>query len=311
MSGRVTVIYIGGLGRSGSTLLDRMLGQLPGHLSAGEIRDLWQRGIRENRLCGCGVPFADCPFWSQVGVDAYGGWDRLDVDEVIELKEHVDRHSRMPFLVRPGLWPSFQRKLNRYVEILAPLYRSIHEVGGASAIIDSSKAPSTAYLLRHLPDVDLRAVHLVRDSRGVAYSWTKQVVRPDVVGKTVYMHRYSPNRIAMRWMTRNAQMEYISKLGVPRAFLRYESLVAQPRDEMERILKELALPSSPEDLGFISNGSVMLGTGHTVMGNPVRMQDGPLPLRLDDQWRTGLDPRQRRMVTLLTRPLLRRYGYKP
>ena len=198
MSGRVTVIYIGGLGRSGSTLLDRMLGQVPGHSSAGEIRDLWQRGIRENRLCGCGMPFADCPFWSQVGKEAYGGWDRLDVDEVIELKEHVDRHSRMPFLVRPGLSPPFRRKLNRYIEILAPLYRSIYEVGEGRTIIDSSKAPSTAYLLRHLPDMDLRAVHLLRDSRGVAYSWTKQVVRPDVPGKTVYMHRYSPYRIAAR-----------------------------------------------------------------------------------------------------------------
>jgi hypothetical protein len=235
----------------------------------------------------------------------------VNVQEVIGLKEDVDRHSRLPLLLRPGLSPHFQRKLERYLEVLSPLFRSIHEVGGTNAIIESSKAPSTAYLLRHLPQLNLRAIHLVRDSRGVAYSWTKQVVRPDVPGKTVYMHRYSPYRIASRWVTRNAQMEYISRLGVPRAFLRYESLVTEPRREMERILRDLGLAVGGEDLGFISNRSVMLGTGHTVMGNPVRMHDGPLQLRLDDQWRMAMDPGQRRMVTLLTRPLLRRYGYQP
>ena len=67
----VKVLYIGGLGRSGSTLLDRMLGQLPGFFSAGEIRDLWQRGLRENALCGCGAPFKECEVWTRVGKEAY------------------------------------------------------------------------------------------------------------------------------------------------------------------------------------------------------------------------------------------------
>jgi hypothetical protein len=57
----VRVLYIGGLGRSGSTLLDRMIGQLPGFFSAGEIREVWQQGLRENRPCGCGTPFRPWP----------------------------------------------------------------------------------------------------------------------------------------------------------------------------------------------------------------------------------------------------------
>ena len=36
-AGPVRVLYIGGLGRSGSTLLDRMLGQLDGVWSVGEL----------------------------------------------------------------------------------------------------------------------------------------------------------------------------------------------------------------------------------------------------------------------------------
>src|SRR5919112_111664 len=60
------VLYIAGDGRSGSTLLARILGQADGAFSAGEVRYLWERGMWENRTCECGRAFADCPFWSRV-----------------------------------------------------------------------------------------------------------------------------------------------------------------------------------------------------------------------------------------------------
>jgi hypothetical protein len=53
----VRVLYIGGWGRSGSTLLDLILGQAPGVFSAGEVREIWQSGLVENRPCGCERPF--------------------------------------------------------------------------------------------------------------------------------------------------------------------------------------------------------------------------------------------------------------
>ena len=35
---RTKVLFIGGYGRSGSTLLDRLLGQIDGFVSVGEVR---------------------------------------------------------------------------------------------------------------------------------------------------------------------------------------------------------------------------------------------------------------------------------
>jgi hypothetical protein len=52
-----------------------------------------------------------------------------------------------------------------------------------------------------------------------------------------------------------------------------------------------------------------VGVQHTVAGNPVRMQSGPVTLRVDDAWRGAMSARDRRLVTLLTFPLLARYGY--
>ncbi|MEK8106123.1 hypothetical protein NKG94_14870 [Micromonospora sp. M12] len=66
---QVRVLYLAGSGRSGSTLVTTVLGQLPGFFAAGELRYLWRRGLLENRPCGCGSPLADCPVWAPVRAD--------------------------------------------------------------------------------------------------------------------------------------------------------------------------------------------------------------------------------------------------
>ena len=38
----MTIVFIGGAGRSGSTLLEKILGNLDGCFSAGELRFIWQ-----------------------------------------------------------------------------------------------------------------------------------------------------------------------------------------------------------------------------------------------------------------------------
>ena len=66
----VQVLYIAGTGRSGSTLLAGILGQVDGIFNAGEVRYIWDRGLLANRLCGCGRQFRDCPVWDEILVEA-------------------------------------------------------------------------------------------------------------------------------------------------------------------------------------------------------------------------------------------------
>ena len=94
--GRVPVLYLAGLGRSGTTLIERTLAETPGVTGLGEVMHLWERGLGRNELCGCGVPFASCPFWREVGARAFGGWERVDAERMTWLKGQVDRASRVP-----------------------------------------------------------------------------------------------------------------------------------------------------------------------------------------------------------------------
>jgi len=66
------VVYVAGSGRSGSTILERVLGQMPGFVNVGELIDLYRRPP-EGERCGCGLAFTACPFWLGVGKRAFGG----------------------------------------------------------------------------------------------------------------------------------------------------------------------------------------------------------------------------------------------
>jgi hypothetical protein len=303
------VLYIGGFGRSGSTLVERILGQLPGFCSAGEIVFLWQRGLLDRQLCGCGLPVPDCDFWTRVGKTAFGGWDQVDAHEMLALQKRVDRNRFIPAMLAPQIRPAARADFERYTDVLSRLYRAIGEVAGARVVIDASKHASTAFLLRRVPGIDLRVVHLVRDSRGVAYSWTKEVKKPEVTGDDAFMPVYSPSSSGRQWVAYNLLFDALGLLDKT-LILRYEALLGQPRPGLERILAAASEPVTADSFVFLGDGWVDLGVDHTVAGNPMRFHQGRLDLRLDRAWTTKLPARDRRVVTAITWPLQLRYGYR-
>lgn len=305
---RPAVLYIGGFGRSGSTLLERVLGQVKGAVAVGELVHLIERGLIEDQDCGCRRPFHECPFWTDVGAKAFGGWDRIEAVEWLALKHRVDRNRYIPLMVAPIL-PRYRRDLAQYAERLTQLYEAIAEVSGAELIIDSSKHASTAVLLRRLGRIRLRVVHLVRDSRGVAYSWTKKVTRPEIRGEPTLMPRFHPTTAAVRWSTYNAMFELLRMIGVSVTLVRYEDFLAAPAGATARALSAVGAPVAAHDLAFLSDRHVDLLADHSVAGNPMRFTSGRIDLRSDDAWRTELPWLHRVLVTVLSAPLLIRYRY--
>jgi hypothetical protein len=303
------VLFLGGLGRSGTTVLERALGELPGTCAVGELVHLWQRGVLEDETCGCGEPFSRCAFWTEVGARAFGGWTPALADRMVRLQTRVDRTRFVPQLALPRSLGRRRAELDEYVAPFVRLYRAIAETTGGAVVIDSSKHSSLAFCLRTSPDLDLRVLHVVRDSRGVAYSWTKDVRRPESATGEGRMTRYSPARSAVLWVGHNLCLALLDGLGTACRRLRYEDFVAEPRPVLGRLADFAGLVLDDGALDFLSDGGVELGSSHTVSGNPVRFSTGPLRLRRDDAWREGLPRRRRLLVSLLTLPLLARYGY--
>lgn len=305
---RSQVLYVGGWGRSGSTLLSHMLAQVDGHVSVGELRYVWQAGVAGGELCGCGRPFAECDFWQAVGERAFGGWGAIDVDEVLGLEAAVLRHRNVPLLAFPRLFPAHAERLRRYSDLTGRLYAAILEVAGARVVVDSTKNPPYAYFLRSVSGVDLRVVHLVRDSRGVVFSWMKKMVRPEITEGEAHFEEFSPLRAGVRWMECNLAFELLRALGTATARVRYEALVRQPQRELGEMLERLE--PGDHDLAFLDSDEVeVAATEHSVRGNPMRFAHGRQKLRVDDAWRSQMTRGARRVVTLVTWPLLLGYGY--
>jgi len=305
VSPRARVLYLGGLGRSGTTVLERVLGQLPGVVTAGELVHLWQRGVLDDETCGCGTPFSACPFWTEVGRRAFGGWDRALAERMVALHDRVDRTRHVPLLLVPALLGGRRAELAEYVRTSVALHEAVSATAGGAVVIDSSKHSSLAFVLRTSGDLDLRVVHVVRDSRGVAYSWTKEVQRPEASGGSL-MTRYSPTRSSVLWTGHNLLFALLRRLGTPVRLLRYEDFVAAPGPVLDGLAAFAGLPGSGD---VVEGDTVELAPSHTVAGNPMRFRTGRISLRRDDAWRTRLPRGRRRLVTALTAPLLLRYGY--
>jgi hypothetical protein len=317
----VRVLCIGGTGQNGATLLTRMLGRIPGLVPVGEIGYLWDWGLVENRPCGCGRPFNECPFWARVGEEAFGGWDQIDPQSVLALRRAVTSgRGRLPhpfavgLTLMPSLSRSYRESLRRYGQVMARLYQGISTVTGGAMIVDSMKRPTHVYMVSRYPGLKVGVVHLVRDSRGVAYSNLKVVrsqtsVRRPGSSKGLYRGRRRPAKAAARWLWINLAFELLGRLGVPVVRVRYEAMVRSPREELRRIAGALGIPLSPDDLEFVHGDVVDLPQEHMVAGNRMRLESGGVRLRADEEWRTRMALAQVRTVELVTWPLLRRYAY--
>jgi hypothetical protein len=312
----VPLFFIGGLGRSGSTLLDRVIGQIPGCWSTGEMVQIWQAFTNDVR-CGCGRLPRDCPYWTSVIDRAFGGWETLDVRSMWQLQRAVDRNRFVVWLLFPRLTrrfkPRFERDVAAYLDVLARLYRAMYEVSGARLLVDSGKHSSYAFLLRRLAlarVVDLHVVHLVRDPRGVAFSWAKVVNKSDFADAG-QMDRYPPGQMAVRWVSYNLLFELLARTFRRTRRLRYEDFVSAPETVTASLLEMAGMPSDAAATVFAAPAQVELThTDHTVAGNPMRFRTGRLDIRQDEAWRREMPAVQRRIVSVLTAPMRYAYGYR-
>lgn len=308
--GRIRVLFIGGCSRSGSTLLLRLLGQIPGLVPVGEVFNIWDAGYRQNQLCGCGAAFHECQFWREVSLRAFGckPCDLLTATYMSQ-KKRVEGSWFFPRVWLPMLrLGKYSSDLGSYAEKLKCLYGAIAEISGSQIIVDSSKVGSQSFILRELPQVELHLVHLVRDSRATAFSWQRTKRRTEVHWRVAYMNRFSVSRSALYWNIDNLRAS--SRRGSLASYtrIRYEDLASDPYAELKRICDVLHV--TPEVDGLQKNRVINLRPSHTIGGNPNRFALGETVIDIDNEWADEMLRRDQLTVTALTAPGLLRYHYR-
>jgi hypothetical protein len=307
-AGSIPVLFIGGAGRSGSTLLDRVIGMQDGFCSVGEGQFVWERSFQQNQLCGCGEPFHECSFWDEASRRAFGaGTSEFDADAAVRLKDVVDKKHNLSWLLLARGPSHFTSTFCAYGQLLERLYKVVLGLSGERVIVDSSKDARHGLVLSRLPGIELHVVHLVRDPRAVAFSWKRSRRRPEIHWKAEDMPTESVYTSSSRWLTQNSLVELLSGNAKSYNRVRYEDFVAAPTNTLSEILAPHEWVT--EDDLTLDSDSLELQPSHMVSGNPMRFKKGRVQLTMDNEWRGAMAPGDRWSVGTITWPLLTRYGY--
>jgi hypothetical protein len=302
----IKIAYIASSGRSGSTVLDLLLGAHPACWTLGEFHVLpWE--LRTNtKPCGCGEPVKHCSFWGPIVAELqdvllHGSIDRFRDSY---LGSRLLLFAEIPFLTSGSPWHRQKRKehLDQYgrdnVRVLARVLGQARRVKGDQVawLVDASKSIYRLLWLKAAGRFDIRAIHLVKDPRGFVYSMCKNersVRRPWLVSKA-----------ALRWNIENHLFDrlfraHFAKDEVLR--IRYDDLAREPQVWLRRISTWLGV--SPDD----ALPDKFRNENHGIAGNPARFETAGV--RLDEKWRAELWPGTQLLVRAATSPLAARYGF--
>jgi sulfotransferase family protein len=304
------VLFIAGEGRSGSTIIGDILGQIEGFFSVGELFYVWDRGLIQNWRCSCSLSFEECPVWSEVIAQAFGDRSQVDAEKLLSMREQLHTRHLLPMPARRG--PQERLALmGEYREALGRLYHAVQSVTGSKVVVDGSGFPAQAYILQTIPSIELYILHLIRDSRAVVYSSTarKKKVVADLEG--TYDHYMGSDSILMSSLLWDMYSSVIERKwgnnSERYAVMRYEDFVKAPKAAIEGCLRFLSEERS--ELPFVSEREVMLSKTHTFSGNPSRFRHGSKVIKVDNEWESKMSRFQQALVTTATFPWLMRYGY--
>ena len=303
----LTVLYIAGYGRSGSTVLDVLLGGHARAVSVGELVFLGSEWKSEDRKCACGRPYESCPFWEKLFEDTRGA---KALEEIVRDIEH---RRALPRLL---LDAHTEEEKSEYRWQIRRLYEYIAQQEDVNIVVDSSKSGRYAagrfWALRRVAGLDVRVLHLVRDGRSVLRSVVQKGTNWGVEG-----HRDEQNLLATRttigWVLANGLTRMLGKAldGDRYRRIRFEDLLANPASVLRRIESFAGL-----DLSSVIrrvSSEQLFPVGHNVGGNRVRHDDAIQLRRREggrqDPWK-GLDLHHRVLFRLLAQWMNSALGYE-
>lgn len=301
----IPVIYILSNGRSGSTLLDLLLGTHPNIWTLGEAHILpWE--LKENRLpCGCGAQVTACEFWSVILPQIPLSASAYPIEYFREGHAHgrALRWAHIVDIFRHEAAGRWQTGVATYGAINAQYFSVVQSAAQRltnrpiSWLVDASKDVYRLFWLQQSGHFDLHIIHLTKDPRAFVFSATKA---------SPYTTRQKCLRFTARWIFENALHSRLCSdpaLSDKVYQLRYEELAKRPEETMHSLGRWLGV----EPTGFIIKG-FRQEENHAVAGNLMRWQTAEI--RLDDRWRQSLPTAEQKVIWAMCSPLARTYHYQ-
>jgi hypothetical protein len=210
---------------------------------------------------------------------------------------------------RPGLMTFARGGAERWTNdrgdlagVAEALYGELARATGARVLVDESKSPLFGYFVACQPWAEVLPIRLVRDPRCTAASWSRPKQYPGMLGGQFPTH--PPQVSAVNWMKRVALADRLLKDRGP--VLRFEDFVEDPVRAASDLLTSIGVdaPAPPS----LQRGAVDFGVNHILASNPDKFERGEIEIRPTSH-DAHIPRHSAAVVTAMTLPLLRRYGY--
>jgi hypothetical protein len=291
---------------SGATLLATLLAAHPEIATIGEMNGLIAREDPATYRCSCGQLIKECAFWQAVRSEMHRRGQAFDADDfdtqfvlggprvVQHLRKRSFGHPRLN-AIRDALfaaWPAEAQRIKRLVARNEALIESVLAVTGKRVFVDTSKDRLRLPLLRRYSALDLRAVHLVRDVRGVVASRLRR-------GATI-----DAREAARQWAVLHERIRRtLSALPEDKRIrVGYEAFCSDVRGTLAQLDRFCGVDPEqrPADLWPES---------HHIVGNEMRLKPSS-EIRLDERWRAILSEDQLAAIRWAAGATSMRYGYR-
>lgn len=265
------LVYIAGLSRIGSTIIERVLDSSPSIFALGEFNALWTLDF-QTLACACGSPVRACDFWQPILAAAKV--DRPWRQRMAELEQRVAKHH---FLARHRLnlaQLSKDPEIREYLDRQQALFATVSAQSGAEVLVDSTKFPQRAWALATLPETVV--VHLRRDSR----DWLASVRSPKFdSGRGEMQIKYSFAKLIDGWLRCEVSMALLARRTTVYPFS-YEGFADAPQPYLATASLADVLGAPLAGIAWTGPTSVAPSVGyHTVAGNPDRYQRAQIDIR--------------------------------
>jgi hypothetical protein len=284
VSERIKVLFITGMGRSGSTLISSLLGQSSNVFNAGEFAFFWERGLMENLMCSCGKPFSDCATWQNVVFQGFSDEKNMDLQSLTHKK-----YFRNLNILHYRNLNNPSTALAEKIRLTTKLYQATQAATGCEVIVDSTKIPAYGLILSQIPELDVYFLHLVRDPRAVSFSWRRKK-----------LGQKSTLWSAFRWFYINFFVEvFLNKPTLKYMFMRYEDFVLAPQTNIAKIFAFVNITPLP----------ILSANEHTFSANPGRLNREALIIKPDYEWKSKSGKVDNSLTSSLDFVLMKKYGY--
>jgi hypothetical protein len=296
-------MFIGGYGRSGSTLLCAVLGGAEHAVPLGELNRIFLQYL-SGRKCSCGHELRDCDFWNIAITEFERRVPDISVERAAEITSLIESYSNWLLIRYRGTTLETQ-----YARIWTNMLEIIGDISGQKMLIDASKSSSIACnrVAAISKIVDTKQILLVRDPRAVMSS-TLETQKRRLTRHGIKPVRARGLRTLLSWMATNFYAHFVSAIGLKKidALISYEYLTSNPAaaindlgDALDVDLKQI--------VDTIQNGK-NFSADHIFSGDGQRMNGEYQIKQIPPKWPKKLTKFQV-CLSSISYPIARWYGY--